>query len=410
VTDFRPTDGQAQALDMVRTLLQEEGAAFAVLSGYAGTGKTTLLRVIAEEHGDPQILTPTGKAALRVAEATGRQASTIHRWLYKAVEDPKTGETKWEHKGLDEIPLPGNQLVVIDEASMVGKATWEDIWGLCSSIGLKVLLVGDRFQLGPVTRADEPPFNALVNTAAHYRTDLVEVCRQALDSPIIRASMLIRKSEDGTLDAFDILEDIKGAIEHEFLKMAPSRALIAHKNTTRQRVNLEVRKILGYNERDLVAGEPLLVLFNNYHLNRFNGEVVEFQGWKYAPKSPVAVTDRFKNLSTMMGFGIAKIEGANAILSLEEVFAQTQGMPETTVSRAARGYARDRFFYESGTTPGHLNANLGYCLTAHKAQGSEWDDVLVVIEPSIRYLSFEGRRWLYTAITRAKKNVRITFI
>lgn len=406
------TEGQERARVMVGQMLAQDEASFGVLTGFAGTGKTTMQRVLADEHDEPLILAPTGKAALRVTEATGLRAMTIHRWMKAPQQNPKTGEVKYVNKSLDLIELPANHLVVIDEASMVSDELWGDVWALCSSLGLRVLLVGDRFQLPPVVGKDRPPFSVLTDLRTKHRADLTEVCRQALDSPIIRASMMIRESEEGTMDALtDHLPLVREdkLVDH-FMQMAARRALVAHRNKTRQRLNLEVRARLGHHQRDLGKGEPLLVLYNNYKIDRFNGEVLSFEGWDTVPDEPVAVRDRFKNLSSMMGFGLARAEGHQVTLSPEEVFAQTDKMPMGTIARAAKDHAVYRWGYDRPAAPPHLNAELGYCLTAHKAQGSEWDDVLVVLEPTIDVYSVEGRRWLYTAITRARKNVAVCSI
>jgi exodeoxyribonuclease-5 len=175
-----------------------------------------------------------------------------------------------------------------------------------------------------------------------------------------------------------------------------------------------VRKHLGYHDHALKVGEPLLVLMNNYALDRFNGEVLRFEGWKQTPDELVAVRDRWKNVSLMMSFGIANIEGGlSAILSQEEVFGQTAGLSESVISRNAKDYAVNRWGFDRKFSPSYLNANLGYCLTCHKAQGSEWDDVVVVAEKTIGgragLYGYEGRRFLYTAVTRAKKRVVIAF-
>lgn len=415
------TKGQETARKMIADLLDEEQPKFGVLSGYAGTGKTTMLRVIAQEQGAPLVLTPTGKAALRAHEATGLEASTIHRWLYKVNEDAKTGEPKWTKKPVNEIFLPSNGLVIIDEASMVSREIWEDVWGFCSLIGLKVVLVGDKFQLPPVVKKNEAgewvTFSALTDLPTPFRADLTEVCRQALDSPIIRASMAIRAGEMEAMDAvMDLLPSTpRNKLIDGFVTMEEGkRALIAHTNKRRQDLNLDVRKALGFKSRDIEPGEPLLVLMNSYPLDRFNGEVVTFKGWKQAPDSPTAVRDRFKNLSFMMSFGLADIEGATASLSQDEVFAQVEGMPTTTIRRAASWHAIDKWGYNKMSAPPYLNANLGYCLTCHKSQGSEWEDVMVVVEPSVGgrqgVYGYEGRRWLYTAITRARTNVSVCFV
>jgi exodeoxyribonuclease-5 len=382
------TDGQQRAADMVQRLLKHDGSAYGVLTGYAGTGKTTLLKELARVHGEPLILTPTGKASLRVTEATDLPSSTIHRWLYKPSEHPKTGDVVWQKKPIDLIELPANCFVVIDEASMVGFNLWADVWALCSSLNVKVLLVGDKFQLGPVQPKGEVSFNALTDAETEFRAELTEVTRQALDNPILRASMMIRQGESQAMDA--VTDILKGCgwsdVVPTFLgqPLLESKALIAHRNATRQSLNLAVRKAVGYQDEVITVGEPLLVLFNNYGLDRMNGEIVNFGGWEHAPGDHFVVKDRFKNLAVEMSFGVAKVEDGQALLSPQEVFARTEGMPERTIARNARDHAMYKFGYDKRLCPHHLNANFGYCLTAHKAQGSEWDNVVVVIEPSLQ--------------------------
>ena len=72
------TNCQQKAMAMVGRLMAREGYAMAVLAGYAGTGKTTMLKQIAEAYGVPRVIAPTGKAAARVKEATGIGASTVN--------------------------------------------------------------------------------------------------------------------------------------------------------------------------------------------------------------------------------------------------------------------------------------------------------------------------------------------
>lgn len=411
--DFEPTPGQADALTMITKLLQVDGPAHGTLTGFAGTGKTTLLGVVAAEHGNPLVLTPTGKAALRVKEATDLPAMTIHKWLYKVSEDRDTGLPRWTKKSLDEIGRPANDLLVIDEASMLDQDVWLDVWSVASALGFKVLIVGDRFQLPPVTKRPGKPWSALTDVSRQHRADLTEVVRQALDSPILRASMALRSGETEAMDAIgtDLPVVPRTQLVERFLELpAGNRALITHRNTTRHALNGEVRAALGHGDQ-LVAGEPLLVLFNNYFLDRFNGEVVTFQDWVKAPEDVVTVRDRWKNLSVQIGLGIANVEGAQATLSPDEVFGRTAAMPETTISKAAKEHALSRWGYSrANPPPSHLNANLGYALTAHKAQGSEYAGVAVVLEDSLgAAYTLPWRRWVYTAATRGKQTVFLCY-
>jgi ATP-dependent exoDNAse (exonuclease V) alpha subunit len=92
--------GQAAGVDMVGKFLAQDKILVAVITGFAGTGKTTLIRELADSYGEPKVLAPTGKAALRVGQATGIFAGTIHKFLYEPTEDPKTGEPVFKMKDL----------------------------------------------------------------------------------------------------------------------------------------------------------------------------------------------------------------------------------------------------------------------------------------------------------------------
>lgn len=400
------TNGQEQAMEMVGRLLKVEHPEFAILSGYAGTGKSFLIKKITEAYGPPVVITPTGKAALRVREMSGLPASTIHRWLYDVSESQETGELVCKRKDVAALAIPHNDLIIVDEASMVSESVWNDIWTAIRNTCAKILLVGDPFQLPPVTKLKDTPFTVF-KLETDFRVSLTEVCRQALDSPIIRTSMALRKNE---MDAMDAMEEL-GSIDYTdvpktFAEIQRSKAVICHRNVTRQELNRDVRALLGRGP-EIEPGEPLLVLANNYRIDRFNGEVLEFGGWQEAPGSSIAVRDRWKNISGNISYGVAQIENDQAILSPEEVWGKTFGMGEKVLARAGRSYIKKTFDLGE-ESPSHLNANLGYALTCHKSQGSEWDEVIVIIEPSLRMpYSYEWRRWVYTALTRAKESVKV---
>lgn len=420
MSDFNLTKGQEDFLAMMREFMKAPPPMPAILTGYAGTGKTTMIKALASEFGQPIVLTPTGKAALRVHEATGLEAKTLHRWMYTPKEHPESGEIKFKLKDSSMVEMPYNRLVIVDEASMVGRDLWEHLWDMCQMLGLRVLLVGDPFQLAPVEMnkgKDENfvPFASLADVQTKYRSHLSEITRQALDNPILRASMMIRESSR-IEQPLKLLNRVftKGFDDKCMEVYKGGGAVIVHKNDTRQRLNRMVRERLGHGE-DLVVGEPLLVLRNTYEIDRFNGEIINYEGWVNYDATPKAVADRWRNVTQMLTFGVAKVDGCDVMLCPEQVKGEAATMGESVIGKESRRYYGD--FYHTGDEPlydpdtkeylgpPHLHANLGYALTCHKSQGSEWNQVLVLIESSTRPTTFEGRRWLYTAITRAKENV-----
>ncbi len=405
---FTLTAGQQQGLAMAHTLASAVRPQIGVLRGYAGTGKTTLLKVIGAELGDLTIITPTGVAANRVAQASGMYAMTIHRWRYKPGTDPVTGKPFFTLKDpteeAGEMHRPASGLIIIDEASMVDEKMWDDIWDAAMVLRCSVLAIGDPFQLPPVAQGDTY-FNILdPSFKSHHTVNLTEVLRQALDSPIIRASMDIRCG-----DYMDALMALPRVFDSQFLDKAVAiqqskGALICHKNTSRQWLNTTIRKTLGISDGILQDNEPLLILKNNYKLNRFNGEVATFQGWKqgYEPGIEYGLYDPYAKVEAKSKIGVANIDGIEAALALGVLY----GTIDDKFNAGSIGKEVERKF---GKDTEYLHANFGYALTCHKSQGSEWDDVLVMMEPSMQPDTTDGRRWMYTAVTRARKNVSICY-
>lgn len=410
------TAGQKAALQVAFKTADSRLAepAVGVIGGYAGTGKTTCLKVLAEEIGPPMFLTPTGKAALRVQEATGFVASTIHRWMYEVREDKTTGKMTFGMKPLDKILRPENRLIAVDEASMLSEPLWLDLVKMAGMIKCNILLIGDPFQLPPVDPEATRPFAVLEpGFKADYRVSLTEIVRQALDNPIIKASMYIRKGDiDSARDLLPNLERMEAWKLTLDICTKNDGVIICHRNVTRHKINTSVRTELG-KPAAIQRGEPLLILKNCYEANVYNGEVLPFEGWTWE-SDVVEVTDKYgKKLTQRTRFGATTFNSTKVLLAHERI----SGCMEE-VSFGAIAYAGRRAY--SDTQPKKpvyrgiagkstrapqqpfLDANFGYCLTAHKSQGSEWDRVLVIAEPSIRANTEEGLRWLYTSLTRSR--------
>lgn len=414
--DFRPTAGQQAAIDAVEKLTKTRGFGGVVVTGYAGVGKTTMLRVFGKIYGDPIVITPTGKAALRVSEASGLSAVTAHRWLYTPAENPRTGAVEFRPRPMADMKLPRCRLVLVDEASMIGVSTWGDILRLCKACDLRVVLIGDGFQLPPVEKgggAATIDFSTMTPGFATQhgftRVELTEVLRQAADSPVVRASMGLRAGEG--VGALRELPRVQ--LDQIGTTAAATReaggVVICHSNACRFRVNHGMRGQLfgGEPPAQPQAGETLLCLKNNYTLGVYNGEQVAFQGWDRAPGEPQQVKDRYTGGEAWIRYGVAHVDGGRCVLALEELEGNTGKLGGGALQSGAGEYARKNGLWtedERGKQiplP-YLQANYGYALTAHKAQGSEWPYALVILEPSVRLNLEEGARWVYTAVTRAK--------
>ena len=405
---FTLTEGQERARTLVQKLKQQSGHALGFVVGFAGTGKSTVLKVFAQEHGRPQIIAPTGRAALRVREATGLQASTIHRWLYKPKENDKTGAVSFVRREAKDIEVPPSRLVLLDEASMVGPDVWKDVLMVCQQMELKLVCVGDGFQLPPVQAPNAPPFSVLTPEFALQlgaeRVEMQEVLRQAQDSPVIRASMALRNGK-----GLSALTELKRVETHQLAAtcVAVHRAggvTACHRNVTRLQLNAGIRVMLGIQDEMPLPGEPLVVLKNTYEAGVVNGECVLFNGWEIVPEVYERVYDRFKHIEEAARFGSTRISDGRVqvVLALEGLHGRLTASPRAIEISAAK-WARLNNLYAGETLAPLLHAQFGYAWTVHKLQGHEVPYVLVCIEPSVRLDEEDGRRWCYTAITRSTK-------
>lgn len=294
---------------------------------------------------------------------------------------------------------------------MVGPEIWKDVRQVCEQHDLKLIVIGDGFQLPPVQNRDAPPFSVLTPAFAAElgaeRVEMTEVLRQAQDSPVIRASMALRQGWG--VNAFRELEK---ADRSNFGQWALNchkwgGVTICHRNATRYQLNAMFRWSLGIHDEMPQPGEPLLVLKNAYEVGLVNGEAITFGGWSHEPMQYTRVYDRYKNVEENTRFGGASVgDGITATISVEELHGRlTAGA--VPVEIAASRWARTENVLSNDRVATHVHANFGYVYTAHKAQGSQWPGVLVVIENSVRLDEEEGRRWAYTAITRAQQKAAV---
>lgn len=412
------TAGQQQALDTIALMQKEHpgGGAVCVVSGVAGTGKTSLLRFLGEIYGGLTIVTPTGRAAVRVKEATGIAARTIARWQYNVSEDPDTGKLRFELRELGQVEIPASGFLVVDEASMVGYDTFRNAYNFCKALDLNMVLVGDGFQLPPVEmREDRKGFSVFApDFPATYKVQLTEILRQSLDSPIIRASIAVREGR-WVQEALGDLPQIPASKLTEVATRVwqDDGITVCHRNSTRHAINADVRQALGYPKETLIKGEPLMVTQNNYSLDVFNGEIFPVKADPVPLNTQsLAVRDRHTDSSTYINIFTSKIdtpmEGLKPVALVDrEVYGTLGLVGASPVRYVVRDYLNFKFDPDDREKPVYLNANFGYAMTVHKAQGSEAPEVLVVIEPSIRLGTEEGRRHCYTALTRAKKSVTV---
>ena len=338
------------------------------LFGYAGTGKTTLARHIAEEaDGEVKFAAFTGKAAAVMRGKGCRGASTIHGLIYRARE---SGEEIPSFDLWDEAPASKAELIIIDECSMVDAELGRDLL----SFGVPVLVLGDPAQLPPIQGGG-------FFTEAEPDAMLTEVHRQAQDDPIVRLSMAIRggeRIEPGRYGETEVLR--KGDLDPE--RVLNADQVLVGRNTTRRSYNARMRERRGFEDEMPSAGDKLVCLRNNRKKGLFNGSlwIVKDRGGRKGGAKAGVITMRLLPDDETATRGVK-------VSVRPECFS---GGIEKVEWQRRKPY--DEFDY-------------GYVLTVHKAQGSQWDDV-VLFDESFAFP--EGReRWLYTGVTRAAKKLTV---
>lgn len=334
------------------------------LFGYAGTGKTTLARHVAEGvDGEVSFGAYTGKAALVLRNKGCADASTIHSLIYRSREGDENGPQFVINR---QSQAAKSDLIVIDECSMVDEELGRDLL----SFGKPVLVLGDPAQLPPVKGGG-------FFTEAEPDVMLTEVHRQAKDNPIVHLSMKVREGgrlETGTYGESRIIRrrEIDAATV-----MAADQVLVGL-NKTRRLYNTRLRELNGYRDPMPAAGEKLVCLRNDKTKGLLNGGTWSIQ----------------------------------ALRGIRNDFIRMDVVPDDDVRRKSVEVAVHKAFFE-GTedeVPFPLRREsdeftYGYALTVHKAQGSQWDD-LVLFDESYAFREHRSR-WLYTGLTRAADKVTV---
>ena len=395
------TNDQITAEKLIEQWFKSSTKQVFVLSGYAGTGKTTLLKHAVTEtlnltpDESAAFVTPTGKAAT-VLIRSGIPATTLHRLIYQSIPEEQEVEVNGKKIKIERLKFKRREsidksikLIVLDEASMVSDSV---VWDLLE-FGVKMLLCGDNAQLPPVEG-----FNSyLKNPDFTLRT----IVRQQLDNPIIKLSEMAREGSYipygryGDSVAVINKRNFTGERRRNYLTKADQ--IICGINKTRVRINEELRALKGF-DRLPQDGEKLICTLNNweqyidgeYRFNLVNGII----GTAYDP---------FYDLDSGIGFIQFKPDVIDGLCP--------QALPfDTGIFTEGRfRYKHGDYFEkfdEDGQAVGAFTLNrfeYGYCISCHKAQGSEFDNA-VVFDESYAFKE-DKNRWLYTAVTRAKKKL-----
>lgn len=459
------TEKQNEVFEKIKSFIDSDSSVF-ILRGYAGTGKTTMVKVIADyiaARCNVTLMAPTGRAARILKQKTGYDASTIHRAIYekaclktKATQDIADSEFKLVFP-ISQSDKKEKNVVIVDEASMVCSRKVEHelfVFGtdnlmddlltfIRPNFGGKVIFVGDPAQLPPVGESVSNALNISYFQSKGLKvieTELTEVLRQKNDSIILKNAMMIRdllkKEKRNNLIFEEKAGDVETIPSEDFLEKYISyrresgkndSVVICYSNKSASRYNREIRTALYGQDESLRENDILMIIQNNYRLNRMNGELVPVLSvgsriQQSAPvyvqlggvKQRVIITLNFIQVTVTDGDGNPMycmlledlLTSDKPTLSIEENRALYINfcMRHPNLKQGSEAFVKalveDDFFNA-------IRAKYGYAVTGHKCQGGEWGKVFVDYFGRTG-LDVDSLRWAYTATTRAQKTLYVS--
>lgn len=390
------------------------------ITGRAGTGKTTLLKAVfdnlVDAGYDVALCSPTGKAAKRITEVTGVPASTIHRLLkypYPGERDPKTGEALAQGQPAHNRnnPMP-HDVILCDEYAMVNREVHSNLIFAMKS-GSCIRMFGDNNQLQPIepktSRPGPSPFTRALEKFNGVTLDHVHRTVDGSTITMCAGSMLEgkvpRPQEDFRYHYTD--QPVK-LLQREFenpIYATTKGQLIAPTKKSwvgTIKLNLLLRDMIGPvtdrialdrhewdKDRCLVGvGDKVIWTENQYDMRSLEDQIVkgEYGDEWTSPALSNAIMNGESGLITEIGDDHILIDVGDRVVYVPRHFTY----------RSSRGIR---------TATPYKHIQLGYVITTHKAQGSEYDRVCYVINKSSSFM--HCRPNIYTAITRAKAHVDV---
>lgn len=376
-----------------------KGEKYTVISGYAGVGKSTLVKFIisALPNVDPEkevVYTSfTGKAAQVLQKKGNKNVSTLHRLLFKSFPRPDGSFVRLPVETLEPY-----KIVIVDECSMVPA----EILKMLLKYPVHIICLGDPGQLPPINKSED---NHLLDNPHVF---LDEVMRQAEESEILKLSMDIRQNKPLTpFKGKDVQVLNKNELTTGMLLWADQ--IICATNATRISINNKMRELLG-KEGDPQDGEKVICLKNNWDIysNTENPLVNGTVGYlKNAYTSFIRIPGKLtsdrktKNLPLIIANFVSDTYDDYSTVTMDKGLFSESG-ESSLDSRTSFMMSRNVNFKDK--IPEQFT--YGYAITGWKAQGSEWNNVLV-IEEGFPYNVEEHKRFLYTCVTRAARRLVI---
>ena len=353
-----------------------------IITGGPGTGKTTILTAIVNilieanklKESEIALLAPTGRAAKKMMETTGISASTIHKYLGWD-KDTNTFST-------NEYSPRNEKYIIVDEVSMIDTLLME---ALLKGIkrNAKLILVGDYYQLPSVSEG--------------------QILKDIIDSdslPVIRLNQIYRQTDGSYILnlAYDIKE--KNISEDLFIKKDDYLFINGDNDNTMSIIKEVILKAIkkGYTDREVQVLAPMYKSLNG--IDNLNKVLQELFNPKSDKKKEIIIKDvTYREYDKVL---------------------QLVNDPDNNVYNGDIGYIEDIIISDGKNITNQININYdgniveytpdkfvnfrhGYAISIHKAQGSEFDTVIMPILPSFKRMLYN--KLVYTGVTRAKKSL-----
>lgn len=461
---------QIAAFDAIKSFLSPDNSASVfILKGYAGTGKTTLVSFIAEfckkEKIRINLMATTGRAASVLRKKVGLNATTIHSLIYRfngvkekdgqswESEVGKTGQIYLNFEVSQDPDINWDGVFIIDEASMLSGTTNAKQDGIKFGTGntlidlfkltkqAKVIFIGDPCQLPPVDQMAQS--TALLKSEIHRISqkevtefELTEIQRQGENSDILDMSLPIRTR----ITENDVQKEINLIVKDYYkdVKVLSSTAELIKKyietfrvfgfeqcimiTTTNQEAlnnNLIIKKHLQQGNNKVQIGDLLMITKNCMLTTLKNGDQVKILdiGTSEYRLGLNFLNVRIKDINSGDEYDTLLVEsllyGVESTLETEKtrelIIDFDIRTKERKIMRNSADYVK---LMRTDKYVNALQANFGYSVTLHKAQGGEWKYVFLNITNSVYAPKYNGKpesifKWFYTAVTRTQKYLYI---
>jgi len=461
--NFNLTQDQIVALASINSFLESEKHIF-VLKGYAGTGKTTVIKYLVNnlllKGISPLLMAPTGRSAKIMQRKTGYLTTTVHRGIYALDEietknDDSEDFAEREFKYIYPIRFDNSKkLLIIDEASMISSRKSEqelfsfgtnilidDIFSFSKlDLGSKIIFVGDIAQLPPIGDNKSNALDVIFLQERGWIIDsfeMTQVVRQKENNCILRnatnirdvladknRSQLIFEQQYGVFESIGVDEVVSSYCEKYPIPTIDKDVIICYTNKQASIYNKEVRAILFPSNSHITSGDIAVIVHNNYQkgVDLLNGDMAKVLDVSYEveerripiyneKKEKIFIELKFRDVVLLHESGeriSTKI--IDSLLDNEFPNLTTYEIKALYIDFCIRNpnlKSKDTGFKNLLKSDPYINAlriKYGYAITCHKAQGGEWETAFVDYSGRSG-LNDDCLRWIYTATTRCSKTL-----